>query len=227
MDLSFEEGIDVLYGTNTFRISLETLEPGLAYYLPAYSLCMVKSLELVLDPRVLGISQPGIRDAVPRATGREERLLEALFRSMEPALLGLQKLYVGFCGGLGFWNHDPYSTPKQRYQNYRAHLLPLVDDAARAFGSRLREIELGLPLSSFWAHFVTGLGAGGKFQAPSWQPGRWPQGGYHARQRIWRSVSSASEGQPAGTEADLGYWITETWSDTPDGWMLDNDRYWE
>ncbi len=87
--------------------------------------------------------------------------------------------------------------------------LDMLVDAGFADG--LREMEIGVPMSAFWAHQAVGLSRGDRaeFKGSGLKPGTVPEWIVWApRSRIWR---------PVGTRE---YWLGETDDDVTDMWTV-------
>lgn len=246
---AYVEGIEVLYATNTFHIRAESWTAWPDAYIPPARLDVVTSLDWVLSHSFLPTSGywAADTDVMLSALGR-------MLRGILETMPGLRRLYVGFTAGviLGV-STPPPSDPRERWHFYVDRVLPVVDRVVRDFArqggflsGRLKDFEVALPTSGFAAQWYKGLEAGERFQNPSSGPGpgrdrmmKRAQWEYHARDRIWRTVSpvkgnGGGEGEGKGKEeeeevasADIGYWLGETEMDMPYGWLVNIPRYWE
>lgn len=220
MIISCLEGIDVLYATNTIHFRIETLDFSITDYIGSPHMSRITALELVFDWRFL---------TLPKLEADEQEHLERLIHRIPVEFPKLRRLCIVFSAGLPLWPSHT-SSPKESLRVYNEHVLPPIDSMLRNFGGRLDELELGLPLSAFQAHYFKGIFQGLKFQVPGWDPGNappgFPQGGLHARERVWRPVQSSDGESPAGCGSDQGYWISEAGNDMqPNSW--NTPQYWE
>lgn len=121
--LAFAEGIEVLCATNTLDVRSETLKMDIGSYLPMQHAPLVTSLRWSLDPSFMARGPGDLRGA------DQLQLLARLLR----ALPALRRLYFGVDHRSSFWDEYPHHF-KRRYQLFTRDVLPLLDDAARAFG---------------------------------------------------------------------------------------------
>lgn len=234
---AYVEGIGVLYATNTFHIRAESWTAWPEAYIPPARLGLVTSLDWVLSHSFLPASGYWAAD-VGVMLSAFGRMLRGIIKTMPR----LRRLYVGFTAGVMIGVSKPApSDPRERWRFYVDRVLPVVDQVVSELAGtldgfeRLKDFEVALPTSGFAAQWHTGLAAGERFQSPSlgWDMLDWPQGGHHARNRIWRRVSPVKgEGQAeaeaeAEAGAEIGYWLGETEMDMPYGWLVNIPRYWE
>lgn len=180
----------------------------------------ITSLELVFDWRFL---------TLPKLEADEQEHLERLIHKIPIEFPKLRRLCIVFSAGLPLWPSHA-TSPKESLRIYNEHVIPPIDDMFRDLGDRLDELELGLPLSAFQAHYRSGIFQGLKFQVPGWEPENippgFPNGSFHARERIWRPVQLSGVQSEAGYGTERGYWISEAGNDMPpNSW--NTPEYWE
>jgi hypothetical protein len=169
----------------------------------------------------------------PPERGAELVHLKGFLQALPFALPNLQSLYIGFwpCPShWASWAAFRAASPKEKYLVHTEQILVPVDALiSEGLGNRLRELEIGIPLSAFHAHFARGLGLGYKFELQGWTPDaakkmrkKYPPGqaAWGPRKRIWRPVDQAGETR--------GYWVGETIDDMPEGWGVTvPTEYWK
>lgn len=225
---SFGEGIQVIFADNIIHIRGARLRQGLNHQVPAPHLSAVRSLEWALDLRnpELGNIAMHCKDQEVATAHRET--VQLILRGMPQALPNLQRLYIGFSSNLTFWLKYP-ETPKERFIAYNKDILPWADGLAQQLGNSIQEMEVGLPMSVFHAHFSIGAAQGHKFQGPIGTE-KFTQGSYYPRVRIWHPVTPGNghTDLAAVTGTERGYWMSQTETDLGfNGASILGTPYWE
>lgn len=230
MSCRYVEGVEVLYGTNTFNIHTRDLDQNpLVDCIPTPYLSLVKSLEWIVEPNTW---------LAPNYTG-DKKMWKTVRGMPLTQLSNLQTLYIGFRDGAYSLNNPDaidYSLLGDRYRFYTEHVLvPLGKLISAGIADGLREVEIGVPTATFHAYWMMGLSAwsaqaktgssqGLKFETPGWGPDKAPQPGaaWGPRQRMWQPVEQGRQGHGA-----RGYWLSESVPDVPCGFGINMPRYWE
>ncbi|KAK0652762.1 hypothetical protein B0T16DRAFT_406768 [Cercophora newfieldiana] len=225
---AYTDGVDVLYGTNTFHLSSLELQLNLPRLVPAHHLARITSLQLLwklneVQPRSKNKQQPPRKDharALWEGEGPDNNNpLHLLCGSIPQTFPNLQSLYISFqC-----WLNPPSTANKgvndDVISEVESIFLGPVEDMMRACGSNNHngKLELSVAIqsgawSTLLAKYEQVLGAGLKAELYEdgrgrfWKPLLPSQGfqGVHDR---------SGGGVDDGEENRLGYWICSGWDD--------------
>jgi hypothetical protein len=213
----------VLYGTNTFRMCDEGGRARVSWIPKAPGQAYIRSVELAVWAR-RGKDPQSRRTANPSSQSPARLTPETILSTLPHNLPGLRKLYIGFAARAVFERIDRAEVARKRFLEAANDIFAPVDRLALTFfEAELEELEVGVPQSIFHATLRIGMIEGQRFQMPNWTPELDPRGhgAYYSRKRIWRVIS---EGK--GDTAERGYWVSETDSDMPAGWLVSMDDYW-
>jgi hypothetical protein len=205
----YNEGVKVLYASNTFHIRSRNLRAfgGFIPQIPETGLSYITSMELVLDPRFA--ASPKTDDPASEAD-----ILEGTVSRIANLMPRLQTLYLGFCP----WTclrKDCASGYKLTYECSKYHA-GLVETTVRDLhqAGRSCELELGLP----WTLYNQYLDEANqqpsrlKVAGPHWRPGMKSNCSWFSRMRFFCHVQDQrldpdSENE-VRTGTDVGYWMS-------------------
>jgi len=189
-------------------------------HFPAPYLSLVRSMEWVVD------GYPWVWTAA-----EFERPKLDVVRTLPITMLpNLEKLYIGFRDMKHVWpcflvpEGFRLTTLARRYQLYTERIVAPLDMLISAgIADRLRELEVGIPMSAFHPHLQIAIHRGAKVERlgeeENIERGAW--GAWGPRQRIWRSFELGRE-----EHSTRGYWLSESFSDVPKGFPDSVLFYW-
>ena len=188
------EGIEVLYGTNTFHMVGRTTMLNLGRLLLPQRLGMITSAEMVWW--VGGVSGGLV------GGDRGKRLFTALLGSATKCLPNLRCLNISI-----MW--DPLAgrphVGEEAVRGIMDEIVLPVDGMVQGFGPQMRECRIGI-YHRLWC----ALRDGGLWTGVKYERGELPS----VADRYWRPLlpGAEGEGQRDGPE---GYWISEGYDDSP------------
>jgi hypothetical protein len=192
--LSYVEGVEILYATNTVHMSSLVMMLELPNLLLPQRLAMITSVEMVW--RLVNPSRPlEGHDGLPLSN---EGTLDALLRTIPKTLPNLCHLNVNL-----MWHPGPES-PGNLASRVTATLILPLDAMVRDFGPQLRDCSIGLYSSIWRAIRDAGLWHGTKYER-----GGFPSVG----DRYWRPLPALEERLHAA-DGPGGYWISEGYDDS-------------
>lgn len=209
----YDEGVKVLYASNTFHIRASTLHVfgGFFPQIPTAGLSYITSLELILERRLISW-QDGAAAPKSDIFTSEADILKSTLSRIPRLMPKLRKLY------LGFW---PYTCLLERCEfdgvlEYECtkHLASLMETTVSELGrlGRSCELELALPSTPFDRYRHEAIMQHYRMGLPGWKPGMSSKFSIYSRLRLfwpaqdqWLDPNSESD---VGRGAEVGYWIS-------------------
>ncbi|KAI0893484.1 hypothetical protein F4806DRAFT_196752 [Annulohypoxylon nitens] len=181
--LAYNEGIDVLYSTNSFHISNREMMHALPNQIRDRHRAMITSAEIVWkflrDPRESILDQ-----------------LEVLLQRIPQCFPQLRNLYL-FPSGLWKTPMDTFDDDTEEFEN---DVLDLIDGMVRKIGPRLLECDFVMPLSKFNSHWESSMEKGYRYEHG---------GPTRSSRRIWRPLAPVQQEIGSEEVVGSGYWIRE------------------
>lgn len=208
---SYDEGVRVLYGSNTFHVAISSWRVAgrILPQIPTHILSNVASVELIMTWPCISY-QDFI--ALPESDKSETDMLQRTLSSVPRLMPSLRKLYIGFHG-------DTCLVDRCDRGNFLAYectkfITGPMEDMAREFGQMGRscELELGLPSTPFESHHFHAGRLGHRIATPGWEPGFPSRYSYYPRLRVFQPARSRGldpesvTGERGGP--DIGFWIS-------------------
>ncbi|KAK2611762.1 hypothetical protein N8I77_005086 [Diaporthe amygdali] len=216
---AYNEGIKVLYASNTFHLRSVKLCAfgGLLQQIPAVGVPYITSVEFVLNRRLLS---PGDFAALPKAEASEADILESTLSNIPRLMPSLQKLYLGFCA-------DTMCVEDcESGHHLDAVCLKCLGSQIQAMAyelgqmGRCCDLELGLTSTVFERYRHEALLQNLRMGHPNWKPGMSSKCSYHPRCRFFWPAPNKQPDTESGTdetrESDVGYWISQSQYDFQD-----------
>lgn len=211
----YNEGVKVLYASNTFHVRSSDLLTfgGFIPQIPETGLSYITSMELVLDRYLLTRKE---RSALPKSDvfTSEADMFEDTLSRIPRLMPRLQNLYLGFSPYTCI-SKDCASGDKLTYDCSK-YLIRLVETTVRGLhqAGRSCELELGLPWTLFdrYRDEASKQSPQPKVGSPHWKPGMKSDYSKFSRFRFFYHVQDerldpdSENGARTGT--DVGYWMS-------------------
>lgn len=184
----YNEGIDVLYSTNSFHISNHKMMHALPNQIRDRHRAMITSVEIVWkflrDPRESILDQ-----------------FEVLLQRIPQCFPQLRNLYL-YPSGL--WK-TPMVTFDDDTEEFENDVLELIDGMVRKIGPQLLVCDFVMPLSKFNSHWESSMEKGYRYEHG---------GPTRSSRRIWRPLAPIQQEIGSEEVVGTGYWIREGPDDT-------------
>jgi hypothetical protein len=210
----YNEGMEILYKTNTFHIRTPTLcvFGGFIHQIPQIGRPYITSVQFVLDRRFLSQKDFAI---LLKVDASELDILKRVLSSLPSLMPNLQKLYLGFYPDTCLL--DNCTGGSNLYYECTKPLVSLVEATARELGQlgRVFDLELGLPSTLFDRYRHEAVIQHCKVGLPGWKPGMPSKYSYHSRHRLFWPAPNRGPGTESGSSIrgegpSVGYWISES-----------------
>lgn len=207
----YDEGITVLYGSNTFHVRTTSMRMlgCLVPQIPATILSRITSVECVMDD--LFISYKDYVTLQPEEKS-EEHMLSRTVSCIPRLMPSLQKLYVGFWPPTCLLHQCPHGRGILQHK-CTEHIASLWEAMAFELGQMGRscDLELALPSTPFEQYHHEATMQGRRMGVPNWGPEMPSKFSYYPRLRLFQPARGRGPESELGTDeggSDVGYWIS-------------------